>query len=378
MKALIKYLTKKVLSDHELANFIQYYYESRPGGGRRKRLIETAKLNIQSINDFHCFWDFAAKPYALGDIVLWGIQKNIQAIENGNKSLVIHILADPSRPSPINQPYIVASNYMSHYLAMLPAFYSIPNCVSTVCYHDRDRYEDALISHELLTDSENHNLLNYSDSLNYPSTFRGYFHELNRFYDENGYIPQLKTDLSESGLFDYQALFTHRDSFFVTVHIRQRKNQLGQLFKGDLGRDSPIHEWKEFFNWANDAYPNVMFLLVGTGKEYSKQFFRCRNVYFLKEFGFGLSEELKFISQADLFMGANSGPAMVATLSSVPYVIFINNTNKQYTSELCDVDVGAEKYKFAQNNQRLCWEDPSSENLKHQFMISYRDANDAH
>jgi len=115
------------------------------------------------------------------------------------------------------------------------------------------------------------------------------------------------------------------------------------------------------------TYPHVKFIVLGRPLEWPDDFFRRSNVLILKTLGYGLMEELAMVRECDLFMGSNSGPAVMAIFGDSPYLIFHHNKNFQYTARLYEVEPGTEILPFAAAHQTIKWIRPDADTLVSMF-----------
>lgn len=359
-----------------LARLLYYYFLGRPGGGRRVTLENTIIANadacreqsIRAITDnkrLIAVWDFASRPYSLGDILNFCIEVSMQVKKLNKQGADIYVVADPVIPAAGSQRgYIVRENYHQYLLDILDAFFFCPDQQSIHIVSNRAELDTLLITatqHQVLTYPR---FDVYAEELNgRKSQHYSNFALINHFKDEFGYFPKLKapagiTVLSNNLMFGFKP-----DTVFVAVHLRQRRNESGTLAGGKVGRDAHFDHWIAFFEHTFAHYPNVIFVVCGRPAEFSRKLYQQPNILILKSYGMNLQHEIAMILEADLFMGSNSGPATVAIFSDTPYYIFQTKGNEEETAAQCEIQVGDPHLKFANSDQFMVWGDTSTDKL---------------
>ena len=381
-----KYVTE-LKNDQPLISLLYHHLRGRKGGSRRQTIIDALKKSedgfslelsdaVQQPNTEQshlAVWDFAVKPYALGDILSWNLLTVINAIRAGKKRVDIAIILDPLRPNMPAQGYITSQNYMQFFLELEQAFYFNPMLGNLHIYKDRLLFEEMMILKNLKQESMQPSLTGYTNDLhNCHQGYSFYHHEFNSFFDEYGYVPKFKVPAGFEGVTREVFSKAHSETFVVAVHLRQRKNMNGTFRHSDLLRDADQNNWLSFFKWAANDYPFVTFALIGRVDEYPREMLRLRNVVYLKSCGMGLSHELSMISEADLFMGSNSGPAMMAIYSDVPYLIYQQPETGQNTADLLGVPLGQERLPYANEYQRIKWSEDTTDTLIKDFESMYK------
>lgn len=112
-------------------------------------------------------------------------------------------------------------------------------------------------------------------------------------------------------------------------------------------------------------------MVVGNPVEWPWELHRRANVVPIKTLGYGLAEEVALIRACDMFMGSNSGPAVMAIFGPKPYLIFQSNGNAHESAHVYDVPIGTARLPFAGELQRYFWGDDDLDNLLDQFQQLY-------
>ena len=315
-------------------------------------------------------WDLRASPYALGDILTWNMRLCVQAISLGKKAIDICIIADPRKPSNRYQPYITSSNYHKSLIEISPVFFYNPMLRNIHFYTSREVFESYFALKHIQRQDVSPNISEYS--VDYINTLASYnSHDIiNQFYSLNKYIPNFQIPM---GINIWVNNFLNNfkpGTFFVCVHMRKRSNEL-EKYAGQDFRDAKIEHWLDFFKIVEERYPDVMFLPIGRPVEWPRELHHRRNVLIIKNMGYGLIEELALIKECDLFMGSNSGPAVIAIFGDKPYIIFQVPENAQSSAGLYGIKVGEEKLPFAKNFQQIKWSESSVELLVESFEEIY-------
>ena len=381
-----KYVTE-LKNDQPFVSLLYHHLRGRKGGSRRQTILDALKrsedgfslelsdaVQQPSTDQAHlAVWDFGVKPYALGDILSWNLLTVIHAIRAGKSRVDIAIVLDPLRPNMPAQGYITSQNYMQFFLELEQAFYFNPMLGNLHIYKDRLLFEEMMILKNLKKESMEPSLTGYTNDLhNCHQGYSFYHHEFNEFYDEYGYVPKFKAPVGFENVAKELFSKAHTESFVVAVHLRQRKNMNGTFRQSDLLRDSDQNNWLAFFKWALNEYPFVMFALVGRIDEYPREMMRMRNVVFLKSCGMGLSHELSLISEADLFMGSNSGPAMMAIYSDTPYLIYQSQSLAEQAASNFGIPLGTESLPYANDHQKIKWTEDTIDTLIQDFESMYK------
>ncbi|MGJ8682424.1 hypothetical protein [Paraglaciecola sp.] len=375
VKNCLKFLAKR----SPLISIYLHYLRGRKSGGRRKNIKALISDTPLENDTYAAVWDFTIWPYALGDILNWNICLCCEAINKGLKNIDIYIIVDETRPSPKVQGYISTHNYERFLLDIFPAFYTNPMLNTIKIFKSRNEFEREMINLTCQKTECTPNMYNYAENLQLASmpdkrlAYSGEFKTINEFYKTNNYVPKLKAFKGVETVGTNLKFGFSKDVFFVSLHLRQRKSELGTVdSSASLYRDVEFDHWIAFIEKIGKLYPNVKFLLAGRHEEVDRRILNLPNVIFLKHYGHTLAGELSAIIESDLFIGSNSGPAMMAMLSDVPYLIYQTTAGQQYTAKICDIEVGSPTIQFANENQYIIWGDQDAQTLFTSFEKAYQ------
>lgn len=328
--------------------------------------------NVSGNKAFSAILNFAIHPYALGDLLTWNLKCCVLAKMQGYEYVDIYIVVDPKRPSMLLQPFVTSENYNRYFIKFYPIFYFNPMLRNIHIFRDMHVFSDYLQANFTkgtqiypTRDVYNQHLEQGQDS--YASTHS----EINEFYYKCGWIPTFKVPQGINVREDLEHLGFSQRNFFVAVHLRQRRNELHGDFLDPL-RDSNINPWLKLFTYVNNKFPEVKFFLLGEKHEMAEEVLALPNVFYLKSFGMDIVHELALIHEADLFLGANSGPATMAMFSNTPYILFYQPRSAATTSYCFGVPVGSEKLPFARQEQWLKWTYDNVETLVESFFRIYK------
>jgi len=289
------------------------------------------------------------------------MQSCVRTILAGKKGLDVCFLADPDRPSPPYQKHFIdKSNYRSFLAEWLPVFYLNPMLTTLRVYEDRTDYEVHGILKELILNAGSLNLPDYLTELSESADADlGSYALVNDFHSRFGYIPRpvVPERYREQIRARLKPAFPSK-SVFVAVHLRPRAQEDGTWRPDgpERDRDARIDIWAEFFSWAEREHPEVMFVAVGRAIEWSEALCDRSNLVLLRSLGYGLMEELALIQEADVFMGSNSGPAVVAIFGVKPYWVFeISKPSFSYSARKWGIPIGSSRLPFAGEHQRIFW-----------------------
>ncbi len=307
-------------------------------------------------------YDFRFLPYALGDILTWNVQTCIRALQAGKNRLDICLVADRSEPANRYQPLIDSNNYLQHLIEMLPLFYVNPMLENLHVLSGKTSYGVHCLGHDLFRHSKGLNLDWFLDlrAVELGKELVGSHSAIKEFHAAQGYVPRLQVpqpfrDRARAML----SAHCPNSSYFVCIHLRQRfrdKTVLPTSGVQQLDRDAKTGDWVVFLDEVEELYPEVMFVLVGRPDEWAPELLDRKNIFVPKRVGCGLTDELAMIQECDLFMGSNSGPAVLAMFSTKPYFVFETcEGNFELESKTRCVPIGAERLPFALERQKIKW-----------------------
>jgi len=297
--------------------------------------------------NFAAVVDFSYQHYALGDALTTQINASCLAREAGCKAIDLFLVADPAHPAARTQSFINNENYAVHLDRLFAAFLCLPEVRSVRILRDPN---SAGLIWTWIAASRKPHWPSLRDHLRRRMPYPMGHDTINRFYAREGHIPQLAAPRGY-GAWAQRFLREHwPDRFIVCMNPRQSRLT---AMPATTYRDSPLEEWHAFIEETGARYPEVQFLMLGGFQEWESTLPRHPNIAIPRACGLSLAHELALLRHADLFMGASSGFATMATFTDVPYVI---TDIEGYFAAWAGVEPGAESYPFAHARQHLVWE----------------------
>ncbi len=308
--------------------------------------------------------DFSYQHYALGDALTTQMNAVCLAREAGCKAIDLYLVVDPVYPAARSQSYISSANYALHLDRLFAAFLCLPEVRAIRVL--RDPFSAGLVWTTIIA-SRTPRWPSLGDHLNRRMTYPIAHDVVNGFFERNGYLPQLEAPRGY-GAWARQFLKQHWPERFI-VCINPRQSRLSAT-PATTYRDSSLDEWHAFIDEVGERYPDVQFLMLGGVHEWDSTLTRRANVAIPRLFGLSLGHELALLRHGDLFMGASSGFATMATFCGVPYVI--THIDPDF-AVWAGVKAGVERYPFARAHQHLVWEKEDASLLLGYFESIYAD-----
>lgn len=332
--------------------------------------LETVRQFLTEIRSgerdaFAAVVDFSYQHYALGDALTTQMNVACLARESGCKTVDLYLVADPMHPAARTQSYINNENYAVHLDRLFPAFLCLPELRSVRILRDALAVGLAWTS---IVASRVPRWPSLRDHLRRRMTYPMGHEIINRFHAREGRIPYLQAPRGY-GAWARQFLRQQWPERFI-VCINPRQSRLSST-PATTYRDSPLHEWHAFIDEVGARHPEVQFLMLGGFNEWDSKLLRRPNVAIPRAAGLGLAHELALLKHSDLFIGASSGFATMATFTEIPYVI---TDIEAYFAPYVGIRVGAEHYPFGHSHQYLVWEKESAAMLLGYFEAIFQDA----
>lgn len=263
----------------------------------------------QSDKRILAIWDFRVVPFSYGDI-LWLCQETALVMRELHKvdKIDIALLCDVEHVRADGG--MDAQNFHYYFSKLLPLAFINPHLGALLVMDSPDMLTKYIAdNHERYyifppyIDSKGRSLTKYEQYFNYVQTF----------YFEHGFVPYLSCQPAMV-MWARQFLATLvRPHLPVTVHLRNTST--------DISRNTQLECWLEFFSFCQTRY-DVTFILIGAKDEIDQRFRGMSNVLIAKDHGTTAEQDMALIQAAMFYMGKNSGPACMACLSDLPYVIY--------------------------------------------------------
>lgn len=236
-------------------------------------------------------YDFTSQPFSVGDILTFHEMSLILCEAGGYEAIDFVFTYDPLNPVQRVRDYahITPQNFIDH----LPALEGLGWANSKV-------RSVKTVTHQQLLD------LPECDSWpqEIPDVYLFYeiAREVNRFYRERGYVPNLSCRDVE--------LAWAREFGGDYISVQLRKNEVNPK------RNSNFDAWAEFLPTRKER-----FVIIGKAEEIDARL-RAPNVKLAKDYGTTALDDVALVQASRIHMGADSGPGVMATYSRKPYRMF--------------------------------------------------------
>ena len=309
-----------------------------------KRLAREA----MSPNVLTAFIDFDYQHYALGDMLTKAVYCACRAIDSGCRAIDLFLIIDPSRPSAPAQGFVTPENYVTHLYGLAPAFLCTP--MLRALHILRDSGLAASYYRVAAVQAGHPHWPSYRAQARREITYPLGHHEINDFHARRGYVPKLQAPQGYEAWARAFAAKLMPGKFVVCVNPRQSRLTASPAV---TYRDANLEDWYAFIDRAGVELPRVVFLQVGGYAEWDRTILDRDNVIVPRAMGLGLAHELALMSRAQMFIGTSSGFAAMATFSDLPYLIC---DVEHFFAPFAGIEVGADAYPFAGEDQFLLWE----------------------
>jgi len=317
-------------------------------------------------------YDFAIRPYSVGDICIWNIQTAARALESGHYEVDVLVCAEPENPSiPSQRSFITHENFQNNLLELLPIFFCHPLCRHVHVFSERKSFCDFL---EKAAQSSEHNnsvvqrhfkLFTQHASADFVNNLMLEdfydFRFLNEFYKKQS-LPQLRIPRGvDKDLLSFRR-FLGEDKIMVTMAFRnQRLDMNGRPPEEvDLSRDADVLMWIDLVKTCTERYPQTFFVLLGRIQDKPLALLRLNNVVIPRVLGFTLAHELSLLSTADLILSSNHGFAAAAFFTRQPYIL---TKFRLRECSMFDILEGSPHMGFGASDQTILYEEEKFEVL---------------
>jgi len=278
-------------------------------------------------------YDFAIRPYSVGDICIWNIQTAARALESGHYEVDVLVCAEPENPSiPSQRSFVTQENFQNNLLELLPVFFCHPICRHVHVFSERKSFTDFL-EKAASSSEENaavvrresklftrHADANFVNNLILKDFYD--FRFLNHFHKSRP-LPQLRVPRGV----DRDVLSFKRslgeNKIMVTVALRnQRLDMNGRPPQDvDLNRDADMLMWIDLIEACSKNFPQTIFVMLGRIQDKPLILMRCKNIVVPRVLGFTIAHELALLPMSDLILGSNNGFCAAAFFTRQPYIL---------------------------------------------------------
>ncbi|MDY6833749.1 MAG: hypothetical protein SVY53_02990 [Chloroflexota bacterium] len=258
-------------------------------------------------------WDYKLVPWSVGDFLVFIETLSVLKLRHNADKVDVCVVCDSDNPAG-NRGYknINSSNFRYYLFNLLPIVNTSPYLGSLFQFDSRSEF------HSFLKQNINNYEIYPSVSDQLKETYNLYggatLKEIRDFYQERGFIPYLSIDDYHRN-WAYEFYQTKAKGLLpVSVSMRNRPD--------GPDRNADRHAWLDFFNLCASAFPDVVFVVVGVREEVFEELRGCSNVIIAKDHGSTVADDLALIRTSLLYMGMESGVAVIAIFSDVPYILF--------------------------------------------------------
>ena len=259
-------------------------------------------------------WDYKVIPWSVGDFLVFIETLSVLKLKHGADKVDVCVVCDSKNPAG-NRGYknVNSSNFRYLLFKLLPIISTSPYLGSVFQFDSRAEFYSFL--------KQNINKYEIYPPINQQLKETFNFHsgatlkEIQDFYRERGFIPHLAID-------DYHLSWAYnfcetraKGLLPVVVSLRWHPRARPE-------RNAERDVWLGFFDLCKSAFPEVVFVVIGTREEVFEELRHCSNVIVAKDYGSTLLDDLALIRTSLLYMAQESGIATIAVFSDIPYLLF--------------------------------------------------------
>ena len=289
-------------------------------------------------------WDYKVIPWSVGDFLEFMETLSVLKLKHGADKVDVCVVCDCENPAG-NRDYknINSSNFRYYLFKLLPIISTSPYLGSVFQFDSRSEFYAFL--------NQNINKYEIYPPINQQlkETFNFYggatYKEVQDFYREHGFIPYLTID-------DYHLSWAYnlyktkaKGLLPVAVSLRWHPH-------ATIHRNAERDVWLGFFDLCKSAFPDVVFIVIGTREEVFDELRHRSNVIIAKDYGSTMLDDFALIRTSLLYMGMESGVAAIAIFSDVPYLLF---GREKAARKAMKLELGS-TYEFATEYQKFFYE----------------------
>ncbi|MFC1986964.1 hypothetical protein ACFLVH_00210 [Chloroflexota bacterium] len=259
-------------------------------------------------------WDYKNIPWSVGDFLVFIETLNVLKLKRGADKVDVCVVCDSENPAGKRDYKNINSQNFRYYLFnLLPVISTSPYLGCVYQFDSRSELNSFL--------QKNINQYEIYPPVNQQlaETFNFYggatLKEIQEFYREYGYIPYLAID-------DYHLSWAYNFYKTTAQGLLPVVVSLRWHPQATTHRNAEREVWLAFFDLCQSAFPDVIFVVVGTHEEAFDELRQHSNVIVAKECGSTLLDDLALIRTSLLYMAEESGISIIALFSDVHYLLF--------------------------------------------------------
>lgn len=306
-------------------------------------------------------YDFRILPLAVGDILSWLAHQKLNAVKHNLQKFDLKIIIPENFKGNLLNPIRDEKYWRPHIEEMIRIFYAeeyIEIIQIYKCHNDininieKNNYINLVAEVEKISNLLTNNVGNIEAWMEYIRFFQK-FNDFNNEYLINKIKIKLisKNDVVKYAYDEISKKVNTKKDNLIICQPRFRMIDDG-LPSSDYKRDSNFIAWYEFFKKISELSNKYIFILVGRIESLPVEFKRFNNIIFSRDLKLNIEHEIALIRNANLFIGASSGFAVVANFSNVNYLILSTKTAGYVNYGISEFDnklVFSEKMQFIYN-----------------------------
>ena len=290
-------------------------------------------------------WDYKVIPWSIGDLLVFIETLSVLKLKHGADKVDICVVCDRENPAGNRgSKNINPSNFRNLLFKLLPIISTSPYLGSVFQFDSRPEFYSFL--------QQNINKYEIYPPINQQlaETFNFYGHatlkEIQDFYRERGFIPYLAIDdYHLSWAYDFYKTKA-KGLLPVVVSLRWHPHAA-------IHRNAERNVWLTFFDLCKSAFPDVIFVVVGSREEVFEELRHRSNVMVAKDYGSTLLDDLALIRTSLLYIAQESGISIIAVFSDIPYLLF---GREEVARKALKLEPGS-NWKFATQYQKVFYSD---------------------
>ncbi len=288
-------------------------------------------------------WDYKTVPWSVGNFLVFIETLSVLNLKHSTDKVDVCVVCDSENPAGNRGSQNTnSSNFRYLLFKLLPVISTSPYLGSVFQFDSRSEFHSFL--------QQNINKYEIYPPVNQlTKTFNFYggaiLKEIQDFYRERGFIPYLAIDEYHLS-WAYNFYKTKAKGLLpVAVSLRWHPH-------ATIQRNAERNVWLGFFDLCKSAFPDVVFIVIGTREEVFEELRHCSNVMVARDYGSTLLDDLALIKTSLLYMGMESGISIIAVFSDTPYLLF---GRKEAVRKATKLEPGA-NWEFATQYQKAFYD----------------------